>query len=108
MPQPRIYASGAERQVAYRRRQRAVALHPQTNTSGLVALPRPTHMPGTVRWRQAVAQAHGLLETVEQEMEDYFGDRTQEWQEGERGERFQERMDALCEAKDMVEALTSA
>ena len=117
MPQPRIYASSAERQVAYRRRKRAVALHPQTNTSALVALPRPTNMPGTVRWRQAVAQAHGLLEMVEREMGDYFSDRTEEciragcnmptaeWQEGERGESFQERIDALTEAKDMVEAL---
>ena len=105
MPQPRIYASSAERQVAYRRRKRAVALHPQTNTSALVALPRPTNMPGTVRWRQAVAQAHGLLEMVEREMGDYFSDRTEEWQDGERGESFQERIDALTEAKDMVEAL---
>ena len=105
MPQPRIYTSGAERQVAYRKRQRAAALRPQTNTSALVALPRPTHMPGTVRWRQAVAQAHGLLETVAREMEEYFSDRTEEWQESERGVSFQERIDALTEAKDMVEAL---
>jgi hypothetical protein len=64
-------------------------------------------MPGTVRWRQAVAQAHGLLAMVEREMEDYFSDRTEEWQDGERGESFQERIDALTEAKDMVEALAS-
>jgi len=32
---------------------------------------------------------------------------TAEWQEGERGESFQERIDALTEAKDMVEALAS-
>ena len=108
MPQPRIYTSGAERQVAYRRRKRAAALHPHTNTSALVVLPRPTHMPGTVRWRQAVAQARGLLEIVEQEMQDYFGDRSQEWQESERGESFQERIDAMNEAKDMVEGLASA
>ena len=108
MPQPRIYTSGAERQVAYRKRQRAAALRPQTNTSALVALPRPTHMPGTVRWRQAVAQAYGLLETVEREMEGYFSDRSEEWQEGERGETFQECIDALTEAKDMVGALASA
>jgi len=55
-----------------------------------------------------VAQARGLLEMVEQEMQDYFGDRSQEWQESERGESFQERIDAMTEAKDRVEALASA
>lgn len=42
---------------------------------------------------------------VAQEMEDYFNDRSEEWQESERGDNFQERLDALCEARDTVAEL---
>jgi hypothetical protein len=59
-------------------------------------------MPGTARWRQAVANALDLLSMVVDEMDSYFGDRSEQWQESERGDSFRERIDALCEARDAV------
>jgi hypothetical protein len=63
-------------------------------------------MPGTARWRQAIANAVDLLSMVADEMESYFDDRSEEWQEGERGDSFRERIDALCEARDLVADLS--
>jgi len=59
-------------------------------------------LPGTIRWRQATSQAAGLLAAVVDEMEAYFDDRSETWQESERGEAHQERVDAV---REIVEAL---
>jgi hypothetical protein len=62
---------------------------------GLPGLPRLSTFPGTVRWNAAVSQAQLLLETVRSEMEDYRADRSDAWQESERGVSFGERIQAL-------------
>jgi hypothetical protein len=41
-----------------------------------------------------------------EEMETYYDDRSEEWQEGDRGESFRECLDELCEARDSVADLT--
>jgi hypothetical protein len=104
MPQRKLYASHARRQAAYRQRCQE-AQQRQLQEKGLPALPVIPTVPGTQRWRLAIAKATELLTMVAQEMEDYFNDRSEEWQESERGDNFQERLDALCEARDTVAEL---
>ena len=107
MPQRKMHASHAHRQAAYRKRC-LEAQQRQLQEKGLPALPAIPTVPGTPRWRLAVAKATELLSMVAQEMEDYFADRSEEWQESERGEGFRERLDTLCEARDAVAELTIA
>ena len=77
MPQPRKYASRAQQQAAYRQR-RAAAQGAAMQAKGLPALPAIPAMPGTARWRAAVRMAHGLLDTVCDEMRGYADDRSEE------------------------------
>jgi len=103
MPRPRSYASHAARQAAYRRRQQQ-ARAAELRAKGLPPLPAIPSMPGDARWRQALAHAQLLLSSVLDEMQAYFDDRSETWQEGDRGATFQERIDAVQECVDAVEA----
>ncbi len=94
MPQPRKYASRAERQAAYRRRTQSARAAEQQR-KGLPPQPAIATMPGTARWRAAIVASRALLEMVREEMEDYAGDRSEAWQESERAEQHQEWVDAL-------------
>ena len=105
MPQRKIHASAAQRQAEYRRRCKEATLQ-QLRSKGLPALPAVSAIPGTARWRQAIESAAEMLYMVVQEMEAYFEDRSEQWQESEKGEVFRERIDALCEARDTVQELT--
>jgi hypothetical protein len=94
MPQKQIYPSVAERQRAYRERvkkQRAVELE-QKNLPPLPAVPT---MPGTARWDALIAAAITSLETVRDEMKTYADERTERWQESEKGEAFGERLEQI-------------
>ena len=104
MPQPRLHASHAARQAAYHRRQKE-AMRRQMQDKGLPALPAIPTMPGTTRWRKAIERADALLEIVEDEMEGYAADRSDQWQEGDRAQDFQDRLDAVREARTAVAAL---
>ena len=107
MPQRKIHASHAHRQAAYHRRCQE-ARRKQLQEKGLPALPALPAMPGTARWKQAIDNATELLSIVGTEMETYFDDRSEQWQEGDRGQAFRERLDALYEARDTVAELTIA
>jgi len=74
----------------------------QLQTKGLPALPAIATLPGSARWIGAIAQANCLLTAVVDEMQDYFDARSEEWQEGERGETHQQRIEAV---QEIVEAL---
>lgn len=107
MPQPRLHISHAARQAAYRRRQEAArqgeaARQSEHMAKGLPPLPAIATLPGNARWRQATSHAARLLADILAEMEEYCDERSEAWQESERGEAHQERMDAL---RQMVEAL---
>lgn len=94
MPQPKLHASHAARQAVYRKRQeeaRSVALRQK----GLPPMPAIPSMPGAKRWNAAVRMAQALLEQTADEMRYYYDERSEEWQEGERGDEHQERLDAL-------------
>jgi hypothetical protein len=104
VPQPRKYHSDAHRQAAYRLR-RSKAGQTLLTTGHLALQPKVSQIPATRRWGQAVRQAQGLLELVEQEMQDYYGQRSESWQEAEKGEAFQERLDAVTEARESLDEL---
>jgi len=104
MPQPRKHGSQAQRQAAYQQRQRE-ALKSLLQQKGLPALPAVPTIPGTARWRRAIESAVKFLATVEEEMQQYYSDRSEVWQESERAEEFQSRIDTVAEARGVVEEL---
>jgi len=101
MPQPKKHASSADRQKAYRKRC-ARARQAEMNGKGLPPLPVIANMPGWPRWNASINAAHELVDRTVEEMQEYFGERTQAWQEGERGGKHQERLDAAQTALDAL------
>jgi hypothetical protein len=105
MPQPRKHVSNAQRQAEYRRRR--LSEPKRQSSDGLPSLPKVAAIPATARWRKAITQAQVLLELVQNEMQHYYDDRTEIWQESDKGNAFQERTDALTEIQDQVSNLLS-
>ena len=97
MSRIRTYATNAERQAAYRKRLA------QRERSGIVSgLPK---RPGHARWNQAIPKACRLLEIVRDEMQDYFDERSERWQDSERGQDLQGRIDSLSAIVDDIDGL---
>lgn len=88
MPMPRKYESVAERQAAYRSRRREQEL---VSTASIPSTP------GRRRWRTMLRQALYLVEQAGREMEAYYDEKTESWQESERGEAFAEAMESAAE-----------
>ena len=107
MPQPRRYATRALQQAAYRKRQ-AAARDEQLRAKGLPALPAPPQIPGRVRWRSAIETAGAVLEQTAAEMQDYYADRSEEWQESERAEALLEQIGTLEEVIDKLHTLNES
>ena len=103
MPTPRRYANHAERQAAYRQRQAEARSRP--SGPGLPALPSVATRPSPARWAALTWQAARLLQVVQEEMEAYYNQRSEAWQESERGEIFRERLEAVQEAQAAAEEL---
>ncbi len=79
----------AEKQQAYRDRLK------QRAAGQLPAAPILTNIPPERRWKALQEQARTALQTMLDEMEAYQDERSETWQESERGEAFNERIDAL-------------
>lgn len=106
MPRPKVHPSHAARQAAYRHRQEQVRAR-ELAAKGLPSLPAIASMPGHARWNQALAHAQSLMGSVLAEMQSYFDERSEAWQEGERAQELQQRMDAVEESLQALEnALT--
>jgi hypothetical protein len=101
MPASGKYLTQADRQRAYRKRQTEARIA-ELQARGLPAMPRIPSMPGTARWKAMKEAAHSLLETVLAEMEHYQGERSQEWQDSQRGADFQEATEQVREACEFV------
>ena len=104
MPQPKIHASAAARQTAYRIRcekARRTAL----TAKGLPSLPTIASLPGWKRWNASFAAAQEFIETVLDEMRDYYDERSETWQESDRGDEHQERISTVEEAFDAISGL---
>ena len=104
MPTPRRHANHAGRQAAYRQRQ-AQARSKELEAKQLPPLPAVATLPGHARWRALTRQASLLLQTVQEEMHAYYEQRSDSWQESERGETLLERLEAIHEAQTVVEEL---
>jgi hypothetical protein len=102
MPQPRVYENSAQRQAAYRQRV-ALARAQQLQARRLPPLPALPAMPGWARWRRLIQDAYRALQLAADEMAQYADDRSERWQESERAEAFQERLDAVLELLEAVE-----
>lgn len=102
MPQPRKHDNPAHRQAAYRARTEQ-ARASQLRERGLPALPTVSTMPGTNRWKALFRHAETMLCTAQAEMQDYFDNRSEVWQESDRGAVHQERLVAV---EALVEALS--
>ena len=105
MAQERKHANAAQRQAAYRKRCEA-ARKQQQSARGLPPLPAIATLPGQARWTAALASAQALVTQVSVEMRDYYEERTETWQESERGEQFQERLAALEELLSQFEQIS--
>lgn len=105
MPTPRRYANPAQRQAAYRARLTA-ARERELQAQGLPRLPKVPSIPGTVRWAALQQQALLLLQTMQEEMQEYYDERSEVWQASERGEAIVERLQAIQEAIATVESLS--
>ena len=93
MPTPKKYGSAAERQAAYRQRQKTQGGSPTSMVAAGSAYRR---------WEGMRGQALGILEKAAGEMEVYFEGRSEVWRESDRGEAFAEMMESV---RDIVEAL---
>jgi hypothetical protein len=61
----------------------------------LPTLPAISTIPGWPRWNASIEAARELIERTVEEMQEYFDDRSEEWQESERAEEHQERIDSV-------------
>lgn len=104
MPTPRKHASPAHRQSAYRQRQR-VATQALMRAKALPPATSVRSMPSKVRWNALIQVAADLLRSVHAEMETHRDERSETWQESEKGEQFQDRLDRLEEARVCAEAI---
>ena len=102
MPQPKVHASAAERQAAFRARTEQ-ARQAELATKGLPPLPVIPSIPGWPRWNATFKLAHALMEGAVSELLEYFDDRSDAWQQSERGEDHQDR---ITSAEAVLEALS--
>jgi hypothetical protein len=102
MARSRKYEDNAHRQAAYRRRQQEV-LRAQREAKGLPALPPIPMMPGWKRWNQAMRHAESLVTLIQTEMESDYDDRSETWQESDRADEFQQKLEDVT---GVLEAMT--
>ena len=94
MPTPKQYASSAQRQQAYRARQKQSRLL-ERQEKGLPAVPAIASFPGERRWQALLAHAHAALVCVHSEMQTYYEQRSDAWQESQRAETLLERIESI-------------
>ena len=56
-------------------------------------------------WNASFAAAQELIECALEEMRDYYDDRSETWQESERGDEHQDRISTVEEALDAISGL---
>jgi hypothetical protein len=104
MPQQRRHQDNAAKQRAYRARQ-AQARREEQQAKGLPPAPPLPTLPGRARWRALLAQARLALETTRDEMQAYYEDRSEAWQQGERAATLAEQIEQLEVVLEDLEAL---
>ena len=94
MPQQRHYEDNAAKQRAYRARQ-AQARRAEQQAKGLPPAPPVPTLPSRARWQALLAQARLALQTARDEMQAYYEERSEAWQQGERAATLAEQIDQL-------------
>lgn len=94
MPTPKVYESTAERMRAYRLRKKQAA-GSELDVAGVGASASLGTAARYAHWNALIKSAQAALQTAHDQMEAYFADRSDRWQESDRGEQFQERIDSL-------------
>lgn len=93
-----------ERQQRYR--QRLKEAKDAALVAGAPTAPQIATMPGIARWTALHEQARRAIETMRDEMQSYYDDRSEQWQEGDRGEAFGELIERTSELLSSVEEFT--
>jgi hypothetical protein len=104
MSQPKQHASAAARQAAFRARREQVR-QAELAAKGLPSLPVISSMPGWARWNASFKAAQALIAESLGEMQDYFEERSESWQESQRGEEHQEKIASVEVAYDALSDL---
>jgi len=94
-------AQTAARQQRFCTRQ-ALTRQAEQAAKGLPALPAIPSLPGHARWRAMISQAQMLLHTASEEMESYFEDRSDAWQESVQAEEFLAKVELLQETASQL------
>ena len=108
MPQPRKYESPAAKQAAYRARKQTIAAARVAAGFSPFPSPSPTASLQYRAWRATIAQANAALERVYEEVNEWMQERSERWQESDRGFALQadyERLEAVLESLAELEAL---
>lgn len=103
MPAPKIHATNADKQRAWRERQRSLR-----NAGNMAAVPAPAgpcNIPPRKRWKALRDQAEALLTTLQEEMQAYYDDRSDDWKDGDRAGELQEELNTLEELLDTLREL---
>ena len=95
MPRTRKYHTDGERQAAYRRRCAQA-------TSGSIP-----SVPGRGRWKAMVKAASVLLNCAASEMQDYFEQHSEAWQDSQAGESLTEMLESMQEALASLDDIPS-
>ncbi len=106
MPTPRQHANNAAKQKAYRGRAALERLREQ-RVKGLPTTPPIPTIPADRRWDAMLQQALAIVEMAKDEMDGYYTDRSETWQDGERGEALQARMEAIDEIVNNLNDVTT-
>jgi hypothetical protein len=94
-------AQAAIRQQRFRKRQQDVRRREQCE-KGLPPMPKITAMPGSARWKATIEAAEALLSQAAEEMDDYWNERSETWQEGYVAEEHRQRKKRLTKMAETL------
>jgi hypothetical protein len=107
MPAPRRYATAALRQAAYQKRKDA-ARENELRAKGLPPMPLIPTMPGTRRWALMLASARALVQAICDEREGYSDDRSEQWQDSDKGTDFHEHTEEIADLLTAIDEIGDA
>ena len=102
MPRAKEYATNAERQAAYRKRC-LQAKNSQPLSKEPSSLRPAISMPGRRKWKSILSQANYLIQCVASETEAYYEQRSEKWQDSDKGEEFVELLESIQTALSALE-----
>lgn len=98
MSRTREYQSNALRQAAYRRRREGTE-----DAHVARRMPSIPITPGRRRWNAMLKESSLLLDHAAREMEDYFDQRSEQWQDSEVGECLAQTLESAQDALAILE-----